>query len=83
METKESNNGTDFSTYILHDDLDEQYYIQYDPTIKTFQHHSNNQSKVICETCGLSGYPACKCYRRGFNLLPHNIQRRVSTYNTK
>ena len=38
---------------------------------------------VLCKACGLIGHSANKCYRRGFKFLPRDIQRHISTYNTK
>ena len=57
-------NNKELSMYILQDDTDEKYYIQYDPTIQAFQHHSTSRSRIICEACGISGHPATKCFRR-------------------
>ena len=77
------NKKTNLSMYVLHDDQDKKYFIQYDPMIHAFRHHSSNQSKIICETCGLSGHPAHKYFRRGFQFLPRDIQKSISAYNTK
>ena len=77
------NDNNNNSTFILHDIDDEQYYLKYDPTIQAFRCHSNQRSKIICEACGLAGYPASKCFRRGFSFLPRDVQRRISAYNTK
>ena len=81
--TKETFPTNELTTYILQDDTEEKYYIQYDPTIQAFRHHSNNRPKIIYEACGISGHPVSKCFRRGFNFLPRDIQRRISAYNTK
>ncbi len=83
LDLKDDNNNNDSSTFILQDDQDQQHYIQFDPTIQAFRHHSNNRSRTICEACGLSGHPANKCFRRGFSFLPRDVQRRISAYNTK
>ena len=74
---------TPSSNYILYDDNNEQHYLQYDPTIQAFRHHSNQRSKIVCDACGLPGHPSSKCFRRGFPFLPRDVQRRIAAYNTK
>ena len=74
--------NNDLSSYVLHDDKDGKKFIQYNPNIQVFCHHSNNCPKIIWEACGLPGYPASKCFTRGFGFLPRDIQRRISAYNT-
>ena len=86
-EQKEINNDinkdTNLSMYVLHDDYDEKHVIQNDLTIHAFCHHSSNRSRIIYEACGLSGHPAHKCFRRGFQFLPRDVQRRISAYKPK
>ena len=80
----ENNNDVNLSTYILQDDIDEQYLIQNNPIIQAFRHHSSNHHpRLVCDTYGLSGHPAYKYLWRGFDFLSRDIQRRISAYNTK
>ncbi len=81
--TENININNDLSTFILQDDKDEKHFIQYDPTIQAFRHHSNNRPKNICEACGLPGHAASKCFRCGFDFLARDVQRRIAAYNTK
>ena len=55
--------STTLSTYILQDDTNEQHFIRFDPTIQAFRYHSSNQRpRIVCDACGLPGYPANKCF---------------------
>lgn len=49
------------------------------PIIAAFK-CSNN---IVCDTCGLSGHHATKCYKRGLNFLPRDVQRHITAYNVK
>ena len=71
------------STYILHNNQNKQHIIQYNPTIQAFCHHFNNRPKIVCEAWDLSDPPASECFRQGFDFLPRDIQRSISTYSTK
>ena len=81
--TENTNLNNDLSTFILQDDKDENHIIHYDPTIQAFRHSFTNRPKIICEACGLPGHAANRCFRRGFDFLPRDVQRRIAAYNTK
>ena len=70
-------------TYILHNDQNIQHFIQFDPTIQAFCHHSNNRPKI-----GLNHavYPASLQVNgsdKAWIFLSRDIQQQISTYNTK
>ena len=51
----------------------------YQPIISAFRRSSN----IICDACGGRGHQAQKCYKRGQNFLPRDVQRRIAAYNAK
>ncbi len=40
-------------------------------------------SMIICNTCGSKGHHASKCFKRGLDFLPCDVQRRITGYNAK
>ena len=52
---------------------------KYVPIIAAFK-RSNN---IICDACGSRGHHATKCYKRGLDFLPRDVQRRITAYNAK
>ena len=49
------------------------------PIIAAFQQSSN----IIFDTCGFKGHHASKCFKRGIEFLPRDVQRQIATYNAK
>ncbi len=49
------------------------------PFISAFRQSSN----IICDACGGRGHHAQKCFKRGNNFLPRDVQRRIAAYNAK
>ena len=49
------------------------------PFISAFRRTSN----IICDACGGRGHHAQKCFKRGRNFLPRDVQRRIAAYNAK
>ena len=49
------------------------------PIIIAFRSSSN----IIFDACGSKGHRASKCFKRGFNFLPRDIQRHITAYNSK
>ena len=58
------------------DDNDPQLYA---PIIAAFR----QASLIICNACGSKGHHASKCFKRGIDFLPRNVQRRIAAYNAK
>ena len=65
-------------TFIPESDLDD-IPDKYAPFIAAFRRSSH----IICDACGSKGHHASKCYKRGLEFLPRDIQRRVTVYNAK
>ena len=53
--------------------------VSYHPIISAFRRSSN----IICDACGGRGHHASKCFKRGNNFLPRDVQRRIAAYNAK
>ena len=51
----------------------------YAPVIAAFR-RSNN---IICDACGSRGHHASKCFKRGLEFLPRDVQRRITAYKAK
>ncbi len=64
---------------IIDDDDDSDIPSKYVPIITAFK-RSNN---IICDACGSRGHHASKCYKRGLNFLPRDVQRHITAYNAK
>ena len=73
------NESSDSAEMEIVDDDDSNLPSKYIPIIAAFK-SSNN---IICDTCGSRGHHASKCYKRGLNFLPRDIQRRITAYNAK
>ena len=61
------------------DSDDELHIDKYKPIISAFRRSSN----IICDACGGRGHSAKKCFKRGRNFLPRDVQRRIAAYNAK
>ena len=61
------------------ENIDETTIKAFKPIISTFLRTSN----IICDACGGRGHQAQKCYKRGRNFLPRDVQRRIAAYNAK
>ena len=64
--------------HILDDDTND-HLEMYQPIISAFRRSSN----IICDACGGRGHQAQKCFKRGRNFLPRDVQRRIAAYNAK
>ena len=51
----------------------------YAPIIAAFR----QASLIICDACGSKGHHASKCFKRGIDFLPRDVQRRIAAYNAK
>ena len=50
---------------------------------KLFISAFRRSSNIICNACGGRGHHAQKCFKRGRNFLPRDVQRRIAAYNAK
>ena len=68
----------DDSFNVPHKDID--IPSEYAPIIAAYFRCTHN---IICDACGSKGHHAPKCYKRGINFLPRDIQQRIIAYNEK
>lgn len=75
VDVEESSNDLSFPPTTTDDDLPPQYAA----LIAAFC----QSNTIICDACGSKGHHASKCFKRGIEFLPRDVQRQIAAYNAK